>query len=263
MAFYSGSQTNAAGSLVAILDARLVNNEYWSVYDTPATNERVYECSYPGAEVYLHVADNQSGYATVAIWEGWDADAGTGIGLYSTTTIYWRKTTGTYWVILHDTYFIYVCFGTNLNYGHFCGNIDRFCPEFNTPILVGVRNTTTPNINPMGSLSQTTTAGACVYLDFQTMRYLGCYAEYADTAPAPINGDMGCMYRNSGGTVKGFLEETMMVNNYGETLGIMRGVMGLGTLNSSGIVHGDTVTDGDSDVWECVNSGFGVLLRKT
>lgn len=260
MAFYSGSQTNAAGSLITILDALVPNNAYWSVYDNPGTNESVYECSYPGAECYLHMADNQTNYATVKMWEGWDAVNNVGVGISTGTTVYWRKTTGTYWVVLHDYHFIYAHFGTNLNYAYYFGNIDRFCPHYNTPILTAVRSSSTTGINPMGMLANLSTSCYFVCLDMQTKRSLGCYAEYAQDADS-VQGYMGMTYRESVGTVKVFLEEPIIQTSQMESLGIMRGIVPLGTA-LSGVAAADTCTDGDSDVWELIYAGFGSWIRK-
>lgn len=261
MAFYSGSQTNAAGSLVTILDAELVNNEYWEVYDTPATNERVYYCSYPGAEFFLHVADNQTNYATVAIWEDWDADSGVGVGLGSSSaTVYWRKTTGNYWVILHDYHFIYVCFGTNLNYAHWAGNPERWCPQYNTPMLAGVGSTTTTGINPLGGLAHTTSSTRFLCLDLEDMRLLSCWGEYSTDAPSAVQGYMGLVFPISS-TDYFFAQESLVCDSQYNSLGKLPGVVAMGT-SPSGIAHGDTVTI-DGDTWECVVAGFGVVLRKT
>jgi hypothetical protein len=262
VAFYSGSQTNAAGSLVGLLDVQLVKNSNWEIYDIPGTNERVYACTKAGAEVFLWVQDNQANYSQVSIWEDWDEVGHVGVGLYSTTTIYWRKTTNTYWVILHDEYFIYVCFGSGLNYGQFCGNIDRYCPEYNTPLLLGVRSSTATNINPMGQLYHSVAGAAFVYLDFQQYRYLAATAEYSLGSQGPVTGNEGPLFRESGGSEKCFIEESIITNLENHAIGIMRGVMALGS-SPSGLADADTITDGDSDVWHALISGPACLIRKT
>lgn len=266
MAFYSGTQVNAAGSLVGILDTELVKNTNWNIYDTPATNERVYECTTAGAEVFLHVADNQAGYATVIMWENWDAVNHVGVGLSTSTyPLYWRKsgTSGTpavYWVVLYDEWFIYVNFGTSLNYGHFCGNIDRFCPEYNTPLLLGMRSTTATSVNPLGSLYWSAESVGLLVMDLENKQVVAAASQYATDAPGAIVGNEAVFYRESGSD-KGFIEESIIVcpsRNF--AIGIMRGVMAVGS-NPNGVAHGDTFTYG-GDTWEWVISGHASLIRK-
>ncbi len=262
MAYYSGAQVNAAGSLIGILDTELVKNANWTIYDdSVGANNKTYKCGVTGGECYLNVADNQTNYATVNLWEGWDAvgHAGTGASTGSWITIYWRKTTGNYMIHLEDERVIYSCFGTNLNYSHFAGNVERFSPAYNTPILVGQRSTSTTSNNPLGHGGTTSGIGWAGIFVGRSHAFNAC-CSYFDL-PGPAAGSYLIWKEKNLGR---YIQENLVANSgYSKLIGIMRGVQSLGASNylMHGISHGDTVTIG-GDTWDCHGGNQLALIKR-
>lgn len=250
MAFYSGAGGTAAGALITILDTELVKNANWTIYDASVgSNNKTYKCGVSGGEFYLNVADNQTNYATVNIWEGWDSagHAGTGASTGGYITVYWRKTAGNYMVHLTDERVIYSCFGTGLNYSHFAGNVERFNAAYNTPILVGVRSTSTTFINPLGAGGTTASYGWAGLFIGRGFAFNAC-CSYFDL-PSPNPGDYLIWAEKNLGR---FVQENLVAMASGLLIGIMRGVQSLGLSSAAalGVAHGDTVTIG-GQVWDC------------
>lgn len=269
MAFYSGTQVNAAGSLITILDTELVKNANWSIYDAAVgTNNKTYKCGTTGAEFYLNVADNQLGYATVSIWEGWDAVNHVGTGLNSPSVVanvYWRKsgtvgTPQTYWIHLTDERVIYSCFGTGLNYSHFAGNVDRFCPAYNTPILVGQKHTTVTSSNPLAGGGPTAGYWAWIVLRiYRKVAHVCCCAEYDYATPAG-NAMLIWKEKNLGWYVR---ENIVGIPDMGRMIGVMRGVQSLQATSAAaaGIADGDTITV-SGETWNVHGSTQLCVLRR-
>lgn len=261
MAYYNGAQVNAAGSLIGILDTELVKNANWSIYDAAVgANNKTYKCGVTGGEFYLNVADNQANYATVNMWEGWDAvgHAGTGASTGGYITIYWRKTTGNYMIHLEDERVIYSTFGTGLNYSNFAGNVERFNTAYNTPILVGVRSTSTTNINPLGAGGATSSYGWAGLFVGRGFPFATC-CSYFDLPGPAAGGYLIWKEKNLGR----FVQENLVAITNGLLIGIMRGVQSLGASSSTvhGIAHGDTVTIG-GQVWDCHGGTPLALLKR-
>jgi hypothetical protein len=268
MAFYSGTQINAAGSLITILDTELVKNANWSIYDAAVgANNKTYKCATAGAEFYLNVADNQLGYATVSIWEGWNAVGHVGTGLNSAAyyTIYWRKT-GTalspaaYYIHLSDERVIYSCFGTNLNYSHFAGNVERYNAAYNIPILVGVRNTINTIINPLGNGGPVVSSFGWIALAIYRATVFECCATYYDYSTPAGNGYIPGKEKNIGWFIR---ENIIGIPYLARNIGVMRGVQSMQamTAGTTGIAHGDTITVG-GDTWDVHGSGQLAVLKR-
>lgn len=110
MSWHTGSISAATGALIGVLDAVLVLNSHWSIFDAAAgTNAKVYKCEDADDDTlfYLYVDDNVStDYGRVKLYETWDADAHTGTG--GTGFASWRHKNGTYNISLDDTQVIYI-----------------------------------------------------------------------------------------------------------------------------------------------------------
>jgi len=121
MAYYSGAQVNAAGSLIGILDTELVKNANWTIYDdSVGTNAKVYRCYDADDDTlfYWYVDDDvHTDYCQTKLYETWDAGTHTGTGgtsLYSN----FRHKEGTYNISLDDTQLIYI--DQTAGYGNAC-----------------------------------------------------------------------------------------------------------------------------------------------
>jgi len=157
MAWYEGTMTTAAGELLAILDAKLPLNSYWSIYDAAAgTNAKVYRNYKPGenSNFYVYVGDNQTGYSSIQLWEGWNSGSHTGTG-NSTTLAYIKKDAGAWGLSVLDLRFVFV----NRQYGAaiYCGQLRRHDPTLDVPLIVAWADTT-PLYNPLGSFAGHTEA---------------------------------------------------------------------------------------------------------
>jgi len=85
----SATALNVAGAFITMLDSLLVTpHSEWTAYDTFGTNQKVYRCldasNDPLIDYYVYVQDNQTGYARIEIWQGWDTSTHAGVG-YSIT----------------------------------------------------------------------------------------------------------------------------------------------------------------------------------
>jgi len=258
MAFYSGTQVNAAGSLVGILDTQLVKNANWSIYDAAVgTNNKTYKCATAGAVFYLNVADNQTDYATVSIWEGWDDVTHAGIGMNTATynATYWRKMAGTYYIHLTDERVIYTCLGTGFNYSHFAGNVERYNTNFNIPILVGSRQPQYSSINPLGFGGWYSPSYTWIALPIHLKVPLACYvSEFGIDLFA-------WKEKNTGWFIK---ENIIWIERVARAFGVMRGVQSLCYTSSvrAGVDHGDTITVGGNDIWDVIGSGYLAIIRR-
>jgi len=140
MAWYEGTMTNAAGQLVAILDNKLPLNSCWEIVDTPATNERVYGHKTNGTRDFcVYVKDNQADWATIELWEDWDAQNHVGVGGSISTvgsyTFRIRKTHGGWGVRLTHNCFVLAVKGGG--WAYYIGQAKRFDTSRNTPVFIG------------------------------------------------------------------------------------------------------------------------------
>lgn len=122
MAWTSDTHNGSAGKFIDVLDTLLVAaHETWSVYDSGfAANEKVYRCYDPDADpvvdFYLHVKDNQAGFAEVLMYDSWDNvghsyahDTGCKV-IYGTgaANVPYISKQGVYYFSSHDHRFIYI-----------------------------------------------------------------------------------------------------------------------------------------------------------
>ena len=149
MAWYEGTITNAAGQLINILSDKLPNNENWEIVDTPDTNEKVYGHKYNGNRDFcVYVKDNQVDFATIEIWDDWDAESHAGVGnalkaVGSNYTLRIRKTITSWGLRLTDNCFVFILKGNG--WGYYIGHPKRFDTNRVQPIFVGHTSYTSGN----------------------------------------------------------------------------------------------------------------------
>ena len=160
MAWYEGTMTNAAGQLVSILDAKLPLNSCWEIVDTPNTNERVYGHKTNGTRDFcVYVMDNQADYATVELWDDWDAVNHQGIGnsiiaVGTGNTLRIRKTAGAWGLRLTDNCFVFI--NRASGWAYYIGQTKRFDTNRNQPIIVAHTSYTSGTYykqNPLGGIN--------------------------------------------------------------------------------------------------------------
>jgi len=171
MAWYEGTMTNADGQLVAILDNKLPLNSCWEIVDTPATNERVYGHKTNGTRDFcVYVKDNQADYATVELWDDWDAVNHQGVGnslraIGSNYTLRIRKTTGAWGLRLTDNCFVFI--NRASGWAYYIGQTKRFDTNRNQPIIVAhtsASNGIYYNQNPLGGINGSSTTWGSIGL---------------------------------------------------------------------------------------------------
>lgn len=212
MAVYKGTYTDAAGCLITILDAVLVNNSFWSIHDSAAgTNAKVYKCTGDGKTWYLHVNDNQSAYAILALWEFWDAGTHTGSGT-TYGSVYWRHTGGAYFIVLRDNNFIWSTFTTVVHL-YYVGQPILFDTSQSSPVLIGHDAATQTN-DPIGMLgTYTSVRWRSIRLATSAAETVYCFGfETAYTLFATAKTSQGLimpqryLYYGSDNTLFGYLE---------------------------------------------------------
>lgn len=141
MAWYEGTMTAGAGELIAILDAKLPLNSCWEIIDTPNTNERVYGHKTNGTRDFcVYVKDNQADWATIELWEDWDAQNHVGVGnalisvSSSNYTLRIRKTIGAWGMRVTDNCFVFI--NRASGWAYYIGQTKRFDTSRNQPIIV-------------------------------------------------------------------------------------------------------------------------------
>lgn len=176
MAWIEGAMADTAvGTLITVFDAALVQNEHWDIFDAAAgTNRKVYRCrrwaqsgesaSLSGSEgqyeaFYFDVNDNiGTSYATVGLWEDWDAGAHAGVGA-SVTSRYIRKAVGDYAFALNDTRFILVMWQES--HATYVGLPILAREDYFSPMIVAISaNPTTAYYNPLSFPSTITDVSA-------------------------------------------------------------------------------------------------------
>jgi hypothetical protein len=137
MSVYRATYTAAVGTLIAVLDAVLVTNPNWSIHDASAgTNAKVYKCVGDSKTWYVHVNDNNAAYAILALWQGWDEGSHVGTGA-TIGNVYWRKIAGAYRIVLRDTYFVWMTYGTNTTHVYYCGQPILLDSAESSPMIIG------------------------------------------------------------------------------------------------------------------------------
>lgn len=189
MSIHTGSMAQTAGALLAVLDAELVLNTNWSVYDASAgTNAKVYRCAGDSKTWYLYIDDNYTTYCIAKIWEGWNATTHVGTGISSGGTIYWRKPAGRWKILLNDTRVVYLTFASNAIHGHYAGQPEHIDPTRNYPIIIG-HYSTLGAASPLGTGGTYSSAGFAVCyalrIDASTAELVYCFA--FDTSHSEFN----------------------------------------------------------------------------
>lgn len=239
MAYTSGAMTAAAGQLVGILDANLVLNACWTLYDdTPTANEHVYECDDGTHVFYVYVLDNQADYATIELWEGWNAGGHAGTGQSLTVspgiaeTLRIKKTIGGYGLAYNDNRFQFLNFGLYAHY--YLGQFTRFDMTKNMPCFIGHTSGVAAGAtkNPMGWYCATSGVWAVLF------DHAGNVAKIYPTGSVVTDyyikaHDGTCIVQETP------IYQTTTTN----LLGILDGAMHLATQASS-LANGDTVTVG-------------------
>jgi len=153
---------NTAGFLVAKLDVLLPANPFWSIYDTPAANVRVYECIdlANACLFYVYVDNTAAGFGVVQLWEGWNAGAHSGIGAFLTfigTSVSLKMTYGVggYGISVRDHCFTWIDFAGKR--GSYIGQPRRRDPTLNIVVYCGAGGTPGA-VNPLGYFGVTVTS---------------------------------------------------------------------------------------------------------
>lgn len=236
MAWTAGSfPDNAVGRLTTLLDAVLLANANWTIYDTLAANSRVYRCLDAAENCEFYVLVNNVGFAgvgTIELWEGWDAVGDVGVGASLTVvgtsgTLKMTYGAGGYGISVRDHCFIWQDYVGNR--GNFIGQPRRKDTSLNIVVFIGPGDT--PGINPLG------VPGAVV---------ANAWGSLFDE----LGNKVALGFSMSGGgatsivkTITGALElkETPLVNLTTKLiLGELEGVASYGAATTAGIVTGDT-----------------------
>lgn len=182
MAYVWQRPGTAAGALITVLDDVIALNANWSIYDAAAgANCKVYKCGTAGSEFYFWADDNQADYAKVAIYETWDSGAHTGGGTNtSATDVRWRKSGHALWMI-NDTRMIYAHEAASLSHAYYAGQLKRFVPALNAPILVGAKSSPASGNNPLGLGGTNASSSIWLICNFGTsvVRYASCVGNSA------------------------------------------------------------------------------------
>jgi hypothetical protein len=223
--WYSGTVTKTEGKLIAIFDAVLPNNEFWSIFDASAgTNCKVYRQYNPeeNSEFYVKVDDNYADYAQIELWEDWDEVSHAGVGVSMTyinnASYYMRinKNNGGWGMSLLDNRFVYVDRAEFI--GTYIGQLRRFDLTKNMPVYIG-ELTGIQSINPLGYFSSASNAGwSALFDEARSTRVISPYAYGSNYMfPRTITGQFiafeCCVFNNTTLLIMGQLEG---VTNHGQ-----------------------------------------------
>jgi hypothetical protein len=180
MAWYEGTMSQAIGALLTVLSEKLPLNSKWSIYDNAAgTNVKVYRNYDAAANVdyYVRVADNQTTYAIIQVWQGWNAVTHVGTGQSLTTiggyTMRIWKWAGGYGLSVKDHRFVYV--DTAMYKGTYVGQLSRYDTTKNMPVYIGHLEDAYAN-NPLGGPDDNYSIGwRCLFDEGGTVRVLWPY----------------------------------------------------------------------------------------
>jgi len=256
MAWNEGTMGNQPGDLLAILDSYLVANDYWSVYDASAgTNTKVYRNYDASANVdyYVKVSDNNVGFATIELWEGWDSGSHSGTGNSLTTinssNMYIRKPSGGYGIAVSDHRFIFVALSSG--YAYYIGQLMRFDTSKNMPIAI-VATASSSTYSPLAYFNSGNAAGwACLFDELGNVGSI-LYPREHNSAHQSL--------MTIASTVLIF--ETVVVNDSTKkAMGQIEGVCRYYN-QANGLANGQTVSL-DGYEWLVVDDGtYGCLIKK-
>ena len=244
MSWYTGSNSAAKGAMITLLDAELIKNSHWTIFDAAAgVNAKVYKCYDPddGTLFYWYVDDNLStDYAQTKLYETWDAGAHTGTGALS-SYVSFRHKLGTYNISLDDTQVIYIDTDAAKCNAGFVGRVKVVDPTI--PQIIAIMGNTAALTSYLPLTSSDQTFGLNLLLRgplgiaSETFYWVGMTwasgSEYgfASRATLDIN---GYVWLNKG-----------WIYTRGRLLGFIEGVIPMGTTTTYG--HGDIITVGGED----------------
>jgi len=259
MAWVSQYKTDAAGALKAFLDDIITNygqeNGYgWSIHDNNAgTNIGVYKCQPDsGSSFILVVKDNQTAFATIEYWEGWNTETHVGVGnsmtvgVNSNFTLRIRKATGTFNAAINKRRIVLAVMGGG--WAYYLGYPRRFDETKDTPCFIGhdsYTSGTSYSHNPLAGQYTPASAGAA-------WRWFKNSVGAINQALAVTGFTTGASFpRFDTWTTTGqhyIFESTAQESDSPfKLIGILDGVMCVGNC-PSGRANGDTIVVGE-DVW--------------
>ena len=246
MAYYEDALLDGdPGSFIAMLDAYLPLNPYWSIYDDgfegsgSAEFQRVYRC-YDYAEncdFFFYVNNTYSDLAYVELWEGWDITTHSGVGSsltgYAANAIRIGCTTGQIKLCVGNHRLIYVSAYWD---GYYIGQPRRVDESKNIVLIAAHGNTpSTTTHNPIAYfISAASSDCRCLFDE-------GGGQSYIDHSNALTY--YNYLRKRIGGTYSVF--EDRLINRTTElVIGWFDGVSSLGSADTvgNGLGRGDTVT---------------------
>jgi len=256
MAWNEGTMGNQPGDLLAILDSYLVANDYWSVYDASAgTNTKVYRNYDASANVdyYVKVSDNNVGFATIELWEGWDSGSHSGTGNSLTQingyNMYIRKPSGGYGIAVSDHRFIFVKLTDGQAY--YIGQLKRFDTSKDMPCAI-VNTSSGNSNNPIGYYNSSSSCGwACLFDEDGNVGKILVTREHTSSNQSLMT---------IASTV--LLFEAIIVN--GTTKKAMGQLEGVGRFHSVsvGLTNGQTVSLDGYEWLVVIGNNYGCLIKK-
>lgn len=151
-----------AGRLIEVFNAILLLNSYWSRVDDETngmpTNEAVYRCYDPSgvANYYMRIKNNQSAYADIELWEGWDPVTHAGVGAFvaynGASSSYLARIWYDLCIEIQLRNFRFSMLVPAHQNHYYVGRPDELFDETKNIVIMIVRSTSTSvNNNPMGT----------------------------------------------------------------------------------------------------------------
>lgn len=259
--YFRALPTTAAGGLITLLDEVLPYNANWSIYDAAAAaNCKVYKCATAGAEFYLYCDDNNADYAKMAVYETWDAGAHAGGGTNTgATDLRWRKAGPTVFCV-NDTRVIYLNNSGAYSYGFYAGQLKRFVPGKNTPVLIGSHPSTTSGQNPIASGGTYSTNVIWLAANFDSAVVRNAYVIAYNTTTGALNA--GAEYFKA--YRQWYVQENIVMQGAEAlVLGQLDGAMAMGTssqTNGANLMQKRILVDGVQ--WICwVSTNISCWVR--
>jgi len=259
--------TTAAGQLLAVLDANLVTNAYWDIYDDLGGNVKVYRQNDAARNsvFYVKLDDSNAVFTVVELWEGWDlvAHAGTGQRLYQGSLgslLYIIKSTDGWALRVRDNNFIFI--DTVTRFGNYVGQLNRFDSSKNMPILICSGETATPTYNPLGArnydgaTANSRTAWRCLFNEDGNIKTIFPWAQQSSATENSVGGTPAAVCQTILGEIR--IRETPVYSmDKWLLMGVLDGVMHTNTTDDShALADGETV-DVNGVIWEMIKSAGG------
>lgn len=254
MAWYTPTMTASAGALLGFLDTYEGSSSTWSQYDTPASNQRVYECSDDPVLFYVFVNDSNASYAVIQLWEGWDSVNHVGTGrsrteFTSTYTFRIYKSAGQFYISMKD-HELRIVDGVTWK-GSFIGRPGSLVDETQNVVLYCGSSTGSGVQNPMGYINWGSAGGWAFLFDHLGNQSQAIFGNsYYSTAYT-----FGQYFRTMGSDGEVYFPEMTVCPYYSlgysaQVIGTLTGVGALewGATAGCKFANGDTLTVG-SDTW--------------